>query len=34
MLGALVVLAELWPVIGWLGHVFEKTDVSEVAQSG
>jgi ABC-2 type transport system permease protein len=33
-LGALVVLAELWPVVGWLGGVFERTDVSDVAQSG
>jgi ABC-2 type transport system permease protein len=34
ILGALVVLAELWPVITWLGDVFEKTDVSEVPHGG
>jgi ABC-2 type transport system permease protein len=33
LLGALVVLLELWPVIGWLGNVFESTDVTEVAQA-
>ena len=34
MLGALVVLLELWPVVSWLGTVFENTDVTEVAQGG
>lgn len=27
--GGLLVLAELWPIINWLGDVFEKTDVNE-----
>jgi ABC-2 type transport system permease protein len=28
-----LLLAELWPVIFWLGSVFDRTDVSEVAPS-
>lgn len=30
LLGASVLLAELWPVIFWLGSVFDKTEVSDV----
>ena len=29
--GTLVLVAELWPLIAWLGGVFDKTDVNEVA---
>ena len=31
ILASVVVVAELWPIILWLGGVFEKIDVSEVA---
>lgn len=31
LLGAAVVAAELWPLIGWLGKVFERLDISDVA---
>ncbi len=31
MLACMVVVAELWPLLIWLGGVFEKIDVSEVA---
>jgi hypothetical protein len=30
-LAALIIAAELWPVLRWLGTVFEQTDVNEVA---
>jgi hypothetical protein len=33
ILAAAVVVAELWPLLLWLGGVFEKIDVSEVAAS-
>jgi membrane protein YdbS with pleckstrin-like domain len=31
MLASVVVIAELWPLLHWLGGVFERIDVSEVA---
>jgi len=31
LLASLIILAELWPVLRWLGTVFEHTDVNEVA---
>ncbi|HYW33441.1 MAG TPA: putative ABC exporter domain-containing protein [Gemmatimonas sp.] len=31
VVAALVVLAELWPVVSWLGTVFEGIDITEVA---
>jgi hypothetical protein len=33
ILASAVVVAELWPILMWLGGVFEKIDVSEVAAS-
>ncbi len=33
IVGALVLVGELLPIINWLGGVFEKTDVTEVALS-
>ncbi|WP_309671654.1 putative ABC exporter domain-containing protein [Gemmatimonas sp.] len=33
VLACAVVVAELWPILFWLGGVFEKIDVSEVAAS-
>ena len=27
-----LLLLELWPVINWLGGVFERVDINEVAQ--
>ena len=33
ILACVVVVAELWPVLLWLGGVFEKIDVSEVSTS-
>jgi hypothetical protein len=32
-LGAILLLLELWPVIVWLGDVFDRTDVNEIAAS-
>jgi len=34
LLGGAVLLGELWPVVMWLGGVFERTDVSEVTVGG
>ncbi|MES2521486.1 MAG: putative ABC exporter domain-containing protein [Gemmatimonadota bacterium] len=31
VVAAMVVVAELWPVVSWLGTVFEGTDITEVA---
>lgn len=31
VLASLIIVAELWPVLRWLGTVFEQTDVNEVA---
>lgn len=31
LLGAMVLTAELWPIISWLGKVFDRTDENEVA---
>jgi len=33
VLASVVVAVELWPVLGWLGKVFENTDVSEIARA-
>ena len=30
-LGGILLLLELWPVIIWLGDVFDRTDVTEIA---
>jgi hypothetical protein len=30
-LGSILLALELWPVVVWLGSVFERTDVSEVS---
>ena len=34
VLGSAVLALELWPLLGWLGSVFEKTDVSDVNTGG
>jgi hypothetical protein len=31
LLGSMVVLLELWPVMHWLGEVFDRTEVSDLA---
>ena len=31
LLGGILLLLELWPVIYWLGDLFDRTDVSEIA---
>jgi hypothetical protein len=31
LLGGILLLIELWPVINWLGDVFERTDISDVS---
>ncbi len=31
ILASAVVIAELWPILRWLGGVFEKLDVNEVS---
>lgn len=31
MAGGIILLLELWPVINWLGDVFERTDITEIA---
>ncbi|WP_337171958.1 putative ABC exporter domain-containing protein [Gemmatimonas aurantiaca] len=33
VLGGLLLLAELWPVLHWLGSVFERTDVNDVVSA-
>jgi hypothetical protein len=33
MLASLIIAAELWPVLRWLGTVFEETDISDVAST-
>jgi hypothetical protein len=33
LLASALIAAELWPVLHWLGAVFEKTDVNEVAST-
>lgn len=33
-LGGILLLLELWPVLHWLGDVFDQTDVNEVATGG
>lgn len=33
VLASLIIVAELWPVLGWLGTVFEETDVNEVVST-
>ena len=32
--GALVVIAELWVVVGWLGRVFARTDLAQIEPPG
>jgi hypothetical protein len=34
VLALAIVLVQLWPVIQWLGRVFERTDISDVAAAG
>ncbi len=34
VLGTLVLALELWPLLVWLGSVFERTDVNDIASGG
>lgn len=34
LLGVAIVAVQLWPVIMWLGRVFDRTDIADVAASG
>jgi hypothetical protein len=33
LLGSILLLLELWPMINWLGDLFERTDVSDVGSN-
>jgi hypothetical protein len=33
VLASAIIVAELWPVMRWLGTVFEQTDVNEVVSA-